>query len=111
LPGGLDSGVVDSGVLDSGANESLSGQGERFAGPSLDLIFNDPLIDSRTPDLVVAPHVGVVYTGHKAKVAGRGGFANDDRNVMLVVSNPTLQAATFTSPVETRQIAPTVFGG
>jgi len=96
LPGGLDSGVVDSGVLDSGANESLSGQGERFAGPSLDLIFNDPLM---------------VYTGHKAKVAGRGGFANDDRNVMLVVSNPTLQAATFTSPVETRQIAPTVFGG
>jgi hypothetical protein len=90
------------------ANESLFGQGEIFAGPALDLIFNDPLVDSRTPDIAVAPNVGVVYTGHKAKVAEHGGFANDDRNVMLLVSNPALKPSTFNGQVETRQIAPTI---
>jgi hypothetical protein len=90
------------------ANESLFGQGEIFAGPALDLIFNDPLVDSRTPDIVVAPNVGVVYTGHKAKIAEHGGFANDDRNVLLLVSNPALKPSTFGGQVETRQIAPTI---
>jgi len=90
------------------ANESIYGQGEIFAGPALDLIFNDPLTDSRTPDIVVAPNVGVVYTGGKAKVAEHGGFANDDRNVLLVVSNPALKPSTFNGQVETRQIAPTI---
>jgi hypothetical protein len=90
------------------ANEDLYGQGEIFAGPLLDLMFNDPLVDSRTPDIAVAPNVGVIYTGGKAKIAEHGGFANDDRNVMLLVSNPALPGATFNAQVETRQIAPTV---
>jgi len=89
-------------------NESLYGQGEIFAGPALGLIFNDPLVNSRTPDIVVAPNVGVVYTGGQKKVAEHGGFANDDRNVLLVVSNPGLRPSTFTGQVETRQIAPTI---
>ena len=95
-------------VLTLAANESIYGQGEIFAGPNLDLVFNDPLVDSRTPDIIVAPNVGVIYTGGKAKVAEHGGFANDDRNVMLLVSNPAMQGSTYTSQVETRQIAPTV---
>jgi hypothetical protein len=90
------------------ANESIFGQGEIFSGPALDGFFNDPLTDSRTPDIAVAPNVGVIYTGGKAKIAEHGGFANDDRNVMLLVSNPGLQAATFNGQVETRQIAPTI---
>jgi hypothetical protein len=90
------------------ANESLFGQGEIFAGPSLDLQFNDPLTDSRTPDIIVAPNVGVVYTGGMAKVAEHGGFAYDDRNVLLIVSNPRYKASTFIDQVETRQIAPTI---
>jgi hypothetical protein len=90
------------------ANESLFGQGEIFAGPSLDLQFNDPLTDSRTPDIIVAPNVGVVYTGGMAKVAEHGGFAYDDRNVVLIVSNPRYKASTFIDQVETRQIAPTI---
>jgi len=95
-------------VMTLAANENIDGGGEIFAGPMLDLIFNDPLVDSRTPDIIVAVNVGVVYTGHKAKVSEHGGFANDDRNVMLLVSNPALAGATFTGQVETRQIAPTV---
>jgi hypothetical protein len=90
------------------ANESLFGQGEIFSGPSLDLQFNDPLTDSRTPDIIVTPNVGVIYTGGTGKVAEHGGFAYDDRNVLLIVSNPKYKAATFIDQVETRQIAPTI---
>ncbi len=90
------------------ANEDLFGQGEIFAGTSLMLQFNNPLTDSRTPDIVVAPNVGVIYTGGTGKVAEHGGFAYDDRNVMLIVSNPKYKASTFVNQVETRQIAPTI---
>ena len=97
-----------SSVTTLSANEDLFGQGEIFAGPSLMLQFNNPLTDSRTPDIIVAPNVGVVYTGGKAKVAEHGGFAYDDRNVMLLVSNPKYKPSTFNDQVETRQIAPTI---
>jgi hypothetical protein len=95
-------------TLSMAANEDLFGQGEIFAGPSLTLQFNDPLTDSRTPDIIVAPNVGVIYTGGTGKVAEHGGFAYDDRNVLLIVSNPSYKAATFNDQVETRQIAPTI---
>lgn len=64
-----------SSVTTLSQNESLFGQGEIFSGPSLTLQFNDPLTDSRTPDIIVAPNVGVVYTGGTKKVAEHGGFA------------------------------------
>jgi hypothetical protein len=95
-------------TLGVAANEDLFGQGEIFSGPSLTLQFNDPLTDSRTPDIIVAPNVGVVYTGGTKKVAEHGGFAYDDRNVLLIVSNPSYKASTFNDQVETRQIAPTI---
>jgi Type I phosphodiesterase / nucleotide pyrophosphatase len=95
-------------TLSTPSNENLLGQGEIFAGPSLALQFNDPLVDSRTPDIIIAPNVGVVYTGGMAKVAEHGGFAYDDRSVLLIVSNPSFAPSTFTNMVETRQIAPTI---
>jgi hypothetical protein len=90
------------------ANENNYGQGEIFAGPLLTTYFNDPLSDPRTPDIIVAPNVGVVYTGSQKKVAEHGGFAEDDRHVMLLVSNPKYKPSTFLDQVETRQIAPTI---
>jgi arylsulfatase A-like enzyme len=64
--------------------------------------------DPRTPDIIVAPNIGVIYTGSASKQAEHGGFAFDDTNVMLLVSNPGIQARTITSWVETMQVAPTV---
>ena len=90
------------------ASESLYGQGEIFSGPLLSLYFNDPLVDPRTPDIIVAPNVGVIYTGGQKKVAEHGGFAEDDRHVMLLVSNPKYRASTFVDQVEVRQVAPTI---
>lgn len=50
----------------------------------------------------------MVYTGSTKKQAEHGGFAHDDTNVILLVSNPNLQPATVTSFVETTQVAPTI---
>jgi Type I phosphodiesterase / nucleotide pyrophosphatase len=92
------------------ANAAIIGLdgGELFYGPNLALRFNSPATDPRTPNLILAPKVGVVYTGGKKKVAEHGGFANDDTAVMMLVANPAFASATINSPVETAQIAPTI---
>jgi Type I phosphodiesterase / nucleotide pyrophosphatase len=99
---------TDSAVATLEAHEAEAGIGEIFAGPSLALLFNDPSTDSRTPNIIVAPNVGVVYTGGTKKIAEHGGFAHDDTNVMLLVAHSRFSPQTVTTPVETRQIAPTI---
>jgi len=79
-----------------------------LAGDELTLRFNDPAVDPRTPDVIVLPNLGVIYTGSSKKDAEHGGFSSDDTNVALVVSNPRLRAGQVASPVETTQIAPTI---
>jgi arylsulfatase A-like enzyme len=94
------------------ANATAAGIGQIFYGPSIETMFNAPGIppngDPRTPDIIVQPNVGVIYTGSTKKQAEHGGFAHDDTNVMLLVSNPDFQARTVTSFVETTQVAPTI---
>ena len=95
------------------ANSTAAGIGQIFAGPSLESIFNRPGLpsdggDPRTPDIIVQPNVGVVYTTSLKKQSEHGGFAHDDTNVMMLVSHPGLHARTVTSFVETTQVAPTV---
>src|ERR1051326_7334290 len=94
------------------ANAASAGIGQIFYGPSLETMFNAPGLppngDPRTPDIIVQPNVGVIYTGSLKKQSEHGGFAHDDTNVMLLVSNPNLSADTVTSFVETTQVAPTI---
>jgi hypothetical protein len=86
-----------------------TGGGEVYGGNAVKLMFNDPLTDSRTPDIIVTPNIGVVYTGGKGKVSEHGGFANDDTSVMLLVSNPIIAgSSTYEYPVRTAQVAPTI---
>jgi hypothetical protein len=98
------------------------GLGQIYYGASNNILFNPPGVpnnpgpccklreggDPRTPDIVVIPNVGVVYTGNLKKQSEHGGYAWDDTNVMLLVSNPHIHAKTIHSFVETAQIAPTV---
>jgi hypothetical protein len=81
---------------------------EVMAGDELKLRFNDPLKDSRTPDIIVRPNYGTIYTGSTAKNAEHGGFNYSDTNVGLIVSNPSLPAKVLKSPVTTAQVAPTI---
>lgn len=94
-------------------NASAIGLGQIIYGPQLALMFDQPGLpseggDPRTPDIIVTPNVGVVYTGSTKKQAEHGGFALDDTNVMLVVSNPRLHARAVSGAVETAQVAPTI---
>jgi len=93
-------------------NGTAIGLGQIFYGPSLETMFNAPGLppngDPRSPDIIVEPNVGVIYTGSKKKQEEHGGFAHDDTNVMMLVSNPRFAASTITSFVETTQVAPTI---
>jgi arylsulfatase A-like enzyme len=81
---------------------------EVMAGDELELKFNTPLKDPATPDIIVQPIYGIVYTASKAKNAEHGGFSFGDTNVGLIVSNPHLDKRTVKTPVASSQVAPTI---
>jgi len=83
---------------------------EVLGGDELTLRFNNPLKDSRTPDIIVRPNYGTIYTTSTAKNAEHGGFNYSDTNVGLIVSNPSMASKTLKSPVTTAQVAPTILG-
>jgi len=93
-------------------NAGIAGIGQIFYGPSLETMFNKPGLppdgDPRTPDIIVQPNLGVVYSGSSHKQSEHGGFAQDDTNVIMLVSNPSLKPRTVNSFVETIQVAPTI---
>src|SRR5207302_1599994 len=87
-----------------------------LSGKTLAERFNSPLVDSRTPDFIVQPVPGTIYTGSGAKVAEHGGFAADDTHVaMIVVNGARLMGGggngggnVVDDRVTTAQVAPTV---
>jgi hypothetical protein len=106
--------ATEAGILEtqSPTSSNIAGIGEIFFGQSVNQLFNPPGIppngDPRSPDIAVAPNVGVTYSGSTAKQAEHGGFSHDDTNVMILVSNPGIAAKTLTTPVQTAQVAPTI---
>lgn len=81
---------------------------EVMAGRELRLKFNNPNKDNRTPDIIVQPVYGTIYTTSTKKIAEHGGFSFGDTNVGLVVSSPRLREQTVKTPVATSQVAPTI---
>jgi predicted AlkP superfamily pyrophosphatase or phosphodiesterase len=71
--------------------------------------FGDPA-RGRTPDIIVQPNPGVIYTSSKSKDEEHGGNAPDDSHLGLVVSVPGTRRAgqTIDEPVLTTQVAPTI---
>lgn len=90
-----------------------------LSGAALAARFNSPLVDPRTPDLIVQPIPGTIYSKSGAKVAEHGGFAIDDTHVALIVTRGARLAheddrgdgeagVTIAAPVQTTQVAPTI---
>lgn len=79
-----------------------------LAGDALKLKYNDPLTENRTPDLIVQPLYGTIYTTSTKKNAEHGGLSFGDTNVGLIVSYPRLPARLIKTPVQTSQVAPTI---
>lgn len=106
-----DPSYTDAAVTLLEANRATTGIGQIYYGPSLALNYDLGGLspdDPRSPDIIVTPNVGVTYTGSNKKLMEHGGFAHDDTNVMLLLSNPDFKAKTVFSEVGTLQIAPTI---
>jgi arylsulfatase A-like enzyme len=97
-------------ILESSASEI--GMGEIYYGPTIAPNYNvggwGPGQDSRTPDIIVTPNEGMTYSGSTSMIGDHGGFAHDDTNVMLLVSNPGFAARTVSNSTTTTQVAPTI---
>jgi arylsulfatase A-like enzyme len=75
----------------------------------LRLLFPDPQTDSRAPDIIVEPELGVIYTNPSSPgIAEHGGLQDLDTHVPLLISNPAFPAHEIHAPVQTAQIAPTI---
>jgi arylsulfatase A-like enzyme len=114
--------IADDGVLiwlkdNSGGNTAAavtalknfgSGTGivKFLYGAELASLYQDPVRDSRTPDIIGITKVGVIYTSG-SKIAEHGGFNEQDVHVALVVSHPDFDNDFVESEVTTTQLAPT----
>jgi Type I phosphodiesterase / nucleotide pyrophosphatase len=78
-----------------------------YAGDELKEKFGDPAL-GRTPDIIIQPLHGTIYSGSAAKVAEHGGFSDDDTHVLLVVANPGFEGGVVNDKVENKQVAPTI---
>jgi hypothetical protein len=97
-------------ILETDASEI--GMGEILYGAALAPNYNlgglGPGQDSRTPDIIVTPNIGVTYSSSTAMIGDHGGFAHDDTNVMLLVANAGFTAQTVSAETATIQVAPTI---
>lgn len=88
-------------------NQQLLGIQEIFAGRSLINKFNSPLLDPRTPDIILKVNTGVIFTGG-SKIAEHGGFNEDDVHTALLLSLDGMQGAVVKTPTTNQQVAPTI---
>jgi hypothetical protein len=94
-----------------------------LSGSALASQFNNPLTDSRAPDLIAIVQPGVIYASLTAsKRSEHGGFGHDDTNVPILVamlggegehgaesvSGGEGHGRQVLTPVTTSQIAPTI---
>jgi hypothetical protein len=91
---------------------AAEGIGEIYYGGALALNYNvgglEPGEDSRSPDIIVTPDVGMTYSGSTSMIGDHGGFAHDDTNVIMLVANPTFAPRTVSTVTTTTQVAPTI---
>jgi len=91
------------------SQQAEAGIQQIFSGESLQLMFVDPAIDPRMPDVVIQPNLGVIYVEpDDGFIEEHGGFTDEDTHVVLLVSFPGLQRCEIKSLVSTNQIAPTI---
>jgi Type I phosphodiesterase / nucleotide pyrophosphatase len=74
---------------------------------ALKAMFGDPAA-GRVPDIIIQPVPGTIYSKSAAKQSEHGGFAPDDTNTALVISNPGLDRKVIDTPVTNMQVAPTI---
>jgi arylsulfatase A-like enzyme len=94
-------------INDPSANPGICSTAANVINLKTDGRFGDPAL-GRTPDIMVQPQSGVIYSKSAKKDAEHGGAAPTDTNVGLIVSMPGLTKQTVTTSVLTTQVAPTI---
>ena len=94
-------GCVAPGICANGVGASV------LSGAAMTARFGDPAL-GRTPDIIVQPNPGVIYTSSTKKDAEHGGNAPDDSHVALIVAFPSWTGSTNSTAVVTTQVAPTI---
>ncbi|MGH9375565.1 MAG: alkaline phosphatase family protein [Terriglobia bacterium] len=80
-----------------------------WSGTALKIMFDDPKTDPETPDIIVEPELGVIYTRPtNPTIAEHGGMSIEDRHVPILIANPRFEPNVVQTPVQTRQLAPTI---
>ena len=74
---------------------------------SLESLYGDPFQNSRVPDFIAVTDHGTICTSG-TKLAEHGGFSDDDRNVLLLLSAPQIEPQVVETLSYTTQIAPTI---
>ena len=92
------------------ANTSTDFVQSVLEGAPLIAMFGDPTKDSRTPDVIANPVVGVIYTKLTAtKTAEHGGFSEPDTHAALLLAGHGFHSGKVNStPVTNTQVAPTI---
>lgn len=99
----------DASASVDGKPVTSAGLSQIYTGAAAAALMGVDPADARVPDVVGIAQYGVVYTGHKGKIAEHGGDHFEDRNVPILLSFPGAPGGTaVTMPVETTQIAPTI---
>jgi hypothetical protein len=94
-------------LLSEPSSQATLGIQEIFAGPAMLDKFNNPLVDPRTPDIVLKTNTGVIFTGG-SKLAEHGGLNEDDTHVALLASMPGIAAKHVKTYVLNQQVAPSI---
>jgi arylsulfatase A-like enzyme len=92
---------ADQGSINSTKIQTL------YHDAALKAMFGDPA-QGRVPDIIIQPVPGTIYSKSAAKQSEHGGFAPDDTNTLLVLSNPHLEKKVIDTPVTNMQVAPTI---
>ena len=65
---------------------------------------------NRRPDVIIQPQAGVIYTttSVSTKKVEHGGLTEENTHVPLIVAGPGVAVGRVDSPVDLRQVAPTI---
>ena len=104
-----DSSMVETLVSKFGEQAAALGIEEIYSGTKIGLTLNLPEHDTRMPDIILQPELGVIWSSpNDAALASHGGMQDENTHVALLVSGSQLTGRCDKTWVPTSQVAPLI---